>query len=968
MNNCNIPIVVLPTSLFAISSGSESNDSKKKSSKRRRRKCKKMSFENFNLSSLPFKVLFIFGVIVVLLHNKEPFGSQVNDRSLRALGEYYGNHEGNRGPWSNEQNVNYQGQMAVPYNGEQQFRMHDPYHLENYDNNDMGNSEGPSMEVNRDFNGLQNPSLCNNTHHNMDDPNDVSNREQFERMNDDNGQHHPMEAVLVGPPGSNSNEQVLQVETNDYNGDTQYNGYNENINGDNGNDSTPREAEGYDGSEGETLTGTHDYNNVVQENQEGQNENNNNNLTPEGNDSNAGEQGNYSTYDESNAQGSNLGGGADGSTANEDIIRRGLENLYNKIDLTSREDLALKEWITKALSGNLMSKTNGENQQLNVESPNQEGNEMEEESSINEWMNKQGYGDLYNNLNLGDPNAEHMENENNERNENEHEGNVSGTNGESGESQMMPGNSNMMDFRNQQGGPGVPHMMPGNPNMMDFRNQQEGGPGVPHMIPGHPNMMDPRNQQGGMMPGHPNMMNPRNQQEGGPGVPHMIPGHPNMMDPRNQQGGGRPGEPHMMDPRNQQEGGLGEPHMMPGHPNMMDPRNQQGGGRPGEPHMIPGHPNMMDPRNQQGGGPGVPHMLPGHPNMMDMMDPRNQQGGGPGVPHMLPGHPNMMDPRNQQGGGPGVPHMIPGHPNMMDPRMQGRGGRPGESCMIPGYPSNIRGQSQEEIKRQQEEDAEIIFNLRSGKKIDDDEEEEDPRKSRSETRGSTSQTTRRNRPTIIGSPHNPIRLKGHGASSSSHHTSSRRDESSHHRRSREEDYDSGSNDARRGGHRNRRQEVGHHSANGNGVLPFGCSQGELQEQLSEEELNERLKGLRENASVKEMFTLFNQVIFHERKNFVKMQEYIMDYSKYLQKTMMLPTPIRMKYWWRAHYNMTDELIKKEKSDFNDYCAFVNKGQCDKYNFLYFVKAKRASWKELRELMKSIWMEILTYKMKKHSKM
>ncbi|CAA9986258.1 Plasmodium exported protein, unknown function [Plasmodium knowlesi strain H] len=151
-------------------------------------------------------------------------------------------------------------------------------------------------------------------------------------------------------------------------------------------------------------------------------------------------------------------------------------------------------------------------------------------------------------------------------------------------------------------------------------------------------------------------------------------------------------------------------------------------------------------------------------------------------------------------------------------------------------------------------------------------------------------------------------------------------------------------------------------------LPFGCTQAELEEQMTEEELNRRIQNLRPNATVKEMFVLFNQILSFERKKFVKTQEYIMRYSQYLQKTLLLPTPIRMKYWWRAHYNMTEELIKKERGDFQDFYAFVNRGPCQKWDFLYFVNAKRKSWEELSDLMKSVWMEILTYKMKKHSKL
>ncbi|EUD64571.1 hypothetical protein C922_05042 [Plasmodium inui San Antonio 1] len=147
-----------------------------------------------------------------------------------------------------------------------------------------------------------------------------------------------------------------------------------------------------------------------------------------------------------------------------------------------------------------------------------------------------------------------------------------------------------------------------------------------------------------------------------------------------------------------------------------------------------------------------------------------------------------------------------------------------------------------------------------------------------------------------------------------------------------------------------------------------CTRSELQDQMAEQELNCKIRNLRPETPVKEMFVLFNQVLSLERKKFVRMQEYIMQYSQYLQKTLMLPTSIRMKYWWRAHYNMTDELIKKERGDFQDFYALVTGGQCERGDFLSFVNAKRKSWAELRDLMTSIWMEILTYKMKKHSKL
>ncbi|SBT83993.1 Plasmodium exported protein (PHIST), unknown function [Plasmodium ovale] len=227
------------------------------------------------------------------------------------------------------------------------------------------------------------------------------------------------------------------------------------------------------------------------------------------------------------------------------------------------------------------------------------------------------------------------------------------------------------------------------------------------------------------------------------------------------------------------------------------------------------------------------------------------------------------------------------------------------------------------------------------------------------------------RPTIIGSPYNPNMNRGPpGGMPYNPRGNPGRNQGPYNARNSSDDetYGPGNN---RGENNVRNQRLGNvPGPYGNEPLPFGCTKAELQEDLTEDELNNRIKNLKQNATVKDMFILWNQVLMFERKLFIKTQEYIMHYAVYLQKTLMLPTPIRMKYWWRAHYNMTDELIKKERGDFNDFYTFVSKGGggCQRWDFLYFLQAKRKSWSELRDLMKSIWMEILTYKMKKHSKL
>ncbi|SOV75454.1 Plasmodium exported protein (PHISTc), unknown function [Plasmodium sp. gorilla clade G3] len=150
------------------------------------------------------------------------------------------------------------------------------------------------------------------------------------------------------------------------------------------------------------------------------------------------------------------------------------------------------------------------------------------------------------------------------------------------------------------------------------------------------------------------------------------------------------------------------------------------------------------------------------------------------------------------------------------------------------------------------------------------------------------------------------------------------------------------------------------------VLPFGVSNSELEDNLTEEELNERIRRLDLTVSVKDMFILWNHILAHERKKYTKMQEYLMYYSQYLEKTYQVPTGFRKKYWWRVHYMLTEEVVKRERTDNLDFHQFLRKGCCEKREFLYFINSKRKGWADLTETMKNIWMERLTYKMRKYS--
>ncbi|EWC89046.1 hypothetical protein PFNF54_02010 [Plasmodium falciparum NF54] len=150
------------------------------------------------------------------------------------------------------------------------------------------------------------------------------------------------------------------------------------------------------------------------------------------------------------------------------------------------------------------------------------------------------------------------------------------------------------------------------------------------------------------------------------------------------------------------------------------------------------------------------------------------------------------------------------------------------------------------------------------------------------------------------------------------------------------------------------------------ILPFGVSNSELEDKLTEEELNERIRRLDYTVSVKDMFILWNHILAHERKKYTKMQEYLMYYSQYLEKTYLVPTAFRKKYWWRVHYMLTEEVVKRERTDNLDFHQFLRKGSCEKREFLYFINSKRKGWADLTETMKNIWMERLTYKMRKYS--
>ncbi|CXI79755.1 Plasmodium exported protein (PHIST), unknown function [Plasmodium berghei] len=131
-------------------------------------------------------------------------------------------------------------------------------------------------------------------------------------------------------------------------------------------------------------------------------------------------------------------------------------------------------------------------------------------------------------------------------------------------------------------------------------------------------------------------------------------------------------------------------------------------------------------------------------------------------------------------------------------------------------------------------------------------------------------------------------------------------------------------------------------------------------------INEKIDMLDENATPDVFRNIWTIFISAETKKLMMTQEYVLQYSIYLQKRNKLYPEMRTAAWWKVHYSMINKFIKREKEEVSELKELLKSSTNTYSNFVTFIRNKMESWKEFQKEIKDTWLATLTYKINKYS--
>ncbi|KEG03606.1 hypothetical protein YYE_01630 [Plasmodium vinckei vinckei] len=141
---------------------------------------------------------------------------------------------------------------------------------------------------------------------------------------------------------------------------------------------------------------------------------------------------------------------------------------------------------------------------------------------------------------------------------------------------------------------------------------------------------------------------------------------------------------------------------------------------------------------------------------------------------------------------------------------------------------------------------------------------------------------------------------------------------------------------------------------------------EVQIKEIDDYIDSELNNLGMQASPSALFAIWSEFIAAETKKFMMIQEYILQYSIYLQRRNNLNPSSRTKAWWKVHYNMVNKFIKYEKEHVCELKELLKSRVRDTSYFIRFIIQKREVWRVLQAQIQEEWMASLTYKMNKYA--
>ncbi|KAI4838020.1 hypothetical protein MKS88_003442 [Plasmodium brasilianum] len=163
-----------------------------------------------------------------------------------------------------------------------------------------------------------------------------------------------------------------------------------------------------------------------------------------------------------------------------------------------------------------------------------------------------------------------------------------------------------------------------------------------------------------------------------------------------------------------------------------------------------------------------------------------------------------------------------------------------------------------------------------------------------------------------------------------------------------------------------KKNIGNHETFKKNENLFKCSNLKKCEDVTDEELNEKINNLKGPVDPKTMYLVWNFVYDHEKKKYIRMQGDTLKYCKSLASDYKIPINYEKKTWKNINIKMTEAFLKKGHSDFKNIKTFAGEDLCARWEFQRYIYMKRKLWTEYREKIKEKCINKLNNTFKKYN--
>ncbi|ANQ07389.1 Uncharacterized protein PCOAH_00015460 [Plasmodium coatneyi] len=137
------------------------------------------------------------------------------------------------------------------------------------------------------------------------------------------------------------------------------------------------------------------------------------------------------------------------------------------------------------------------------------------------------------------------------------------------------------------------------------------------------------------------------------------------------------------------------------------------------------------------------------------------------------------------------------------------------------------------------------------------------------------------------------------------------------------------------------------------------------EEMTDEELNERIGKLKGPVDTGTMLYVWNYVYDHERKKYIRMVEDMREACRILADYYNVPWECEMKKYSYAHDKMIKMLLKRENFEIKNIKEFAtDEPICARWEFQRYLKLKQRSWADFTERMGRKWTNKLEHSFRK----